>query len=244
MSKFLKKNRKSLFNIALIFIAIFFGEDILRSLPSDIFQLPIIIGLTVYVIYTIRKWRRKSKESFEAKSIALHKNRNDFMKKNNREIWFFNSYRGIAFNNETKKFEFLDVEKCEEQDTSDEESSEGFSTHYKKDFFTKNKATFYPIKEISFNDTYITTPTSTKKAFGSQYHQSKTSTINNIIIVLENNTKVNFENDYFISEQWEYVGSRNKEILKTFLNINTEGKEFPNFKSFYEYYGFKGLRNS
>ncbi len=37
-------------------------------------------------------------------------NRDNYAKKVNKEIYYFNEYRAIAFNNETRKFEYLKIE--------------------------------------------------------------------------------------------------------------------------------------
>lgn len=65
----------------------------------------IIIGL--YLAYRFIKFVFKGNEYANKVNENLLINRDKYAKKVNKEIYYFNEYRAIAFDNETKKFEYL-----------------------------------------------------------------------------------------------------------------------------------------
>lgn len=65
----------------------------------------IIIGL--YLAYRFIKFLKNDFKHGKEMGLKVHINRDKYAKEVNKEIYYFNEYRAIAFDNETKKFEYL-----------------------------------------------------------------------------------------------------------------------------------------
>lgn len=186
----------------------------------------LVFYLIMYFLYLIIAHYRKAFEGIMKVGEAVVLNRKEFALRTKKELFFGGKYDAIAFNRVSGRFEFLKITPCMEE-TQNSESSDIFKgclEHYQKDFFLKNKMEFFEIKDIQIDYSNFTRTVSTKefKSIQKQYHENETVEIKKIHIVLDNDIRLVFDDDYIIHH-----------------NIDTEDDEHYSFNSFYDKYKFK-----
>lgn len=82
------------------------GISLVRNFESHFINWYIMpIGL--YLAYRFIKFLKNDFKHGKEMGLKVHINRDKYAKEVNKEIYYFNEYRAIAFDNETKKFEYL-----------------------------------------------------------------------------------------------------------------------------------------